>query len=54
MGSNESTTGAYESPSITVIGNVHEVTKNGKTFSKTNDYSYPAIITETYGPLNFS
>jgi hypothetical protein len=52
--SNTSSAVSYESPSITVVGNVHEVTQNGKTFSKTNDYSYPAVITDTYGPLNFS
>ena len=54
MESTETAAGSYESPSITVIGNVHEVTQNGKVFSPTNDYHYPAIVTSTFGPLNFS
>jgi hypothetical protein len=52
--SNESPSASYESPSVTVVGNVHELTLNGKTFSPTNDYSYPTIVTSTFGPLNFS
>jgi hypothetical protein len=52
--SNESATTSYEAPSVTVIGNVHEVTLNGKVFAPTNDYSYPTIVTSTFGHLNFS
>ena len=54
MDSTESASSSYESPSITVIGNVHEVTKNGKVFTTTNDYSYPAVIANNFPPLNFS
>jgi hypothetical protein len=45
---------SYEAPKVTVVGSLHELTLNGKVFSPTNDYSYPAIVTETFGPLNFS
>jgi len=54
MNANDSATTSYEAPSVTVVGNVHEVTLNGKVFAPTNDYSYPTIVTSTFGHLNFS
>jgi hypothetical protein len=53
MSSNEATR-SYESPKVTVVGTLHDLTLAGKTFSPTNDFSYPAIVTSTFGPLNFS
>jgi hypothetical protein len=53
MASTEAKT-SYESPTVTVVGTLHELTLAGKTFSPTNDFSYPAIVTSTFGPLNFS
>jgi hypothetical protein len=45
---------SYTAPQVTVMGSLHELTLHGKTFSPTNDFSYPAIVTATFGPLNFS
>jgi hypothetical protein len=47
-------TAPYESPKVTIVGTLQELTLNGKTFSPTNDFTYPTIVTSTFGPLNFS
>jgi hypothetical protein len=51
MGSSQD---AYKAPQITVVGTLQESTLAGKTFAPTNDFSYPTIVTSTFGPLNFS
>ena len=54
MDSNKTTPSSYESPRVTVVGTLSELTLQGKTFSPTNDFTYPTIVTSTFGPLNFS
>jgi hypothetical protein len=54
VSANDSATASYEAPRVTVVGNVHQVTLNGKVFAPTNDFSYPTIVTSQFGHLNFS
>ena len=54
MDSNRTTPSSYESPRVTVVGTLSDLTLTGKVFAPTNDYSYPTIVTSTFGPLNFS
>jgi hypothetical protein len=44
---------SYELPHTTVVGQLQDLTLNGKVLSAINDYSYPHCL-KKYGPLNFS
>jgi hypothetical protein len=44
----------YESPRVTIVGTLDELTLNGKTFAPTNDFTFPTTVTNTFSPLNFS